>query len=61
MSLKRTEQTRAEGEGYYHTSYGSDASDVLNYVSGDMVGVQEDKPYDAYGKIFKITVIVEEV
>jgi len=61
MGLKREELKRAEGVGYYVTSYGSDASDVLGYVSSDMTRLEEEEPYDPYGPVFKVTVIVEEV
>lgn len=59
MSLKREDQRRAEGYGYY-SSYGVDASDVLGYIEGDINGVHES--YDNYGgTVFKVTIIVEEV
>lgn len=58
MAFKREEEHRAEGVGYYGTSY-SDAQDVFNYLTSDM-SVEEERP-TYYDKIFKVTVIVEEV
>lgn len=62
MPLNREEQRRAEGYGYY-TTYGSDASDVLNYVSNDLDYLQADRPnyYGSDGRAFKVTIIVEEL
>lgn len=62
MALNREGQKRAEGYGYY-TTYGSDASDVLDYVSSDLDYLQSDKPnyYGSDGLVFKVTIIVEEL
>lgn len=60
MALSYEGVKRAEGVGYY-TTYSSDADDVLRHISGSLDGVEEEKPYYGYdGKIFKVTVIVEE-
>ena len=62
MALKRDTIRRVEGHGWYST-YGSDASDVLDYISGDLKTVEEDEPsqYCRDGmKVFKVTIIVEE-
>lgn len=59
MALNREESRRAEGYGYY-SSYGVDAKDVLGYLEGDLVGV-ENTMDDYSGKSFKVTIIVEEV
>lgn len=60
MALNREEAKRAEGYGYYIT-YSSDASDVLDYISGSLDGIDTDKPYYGYdGRCFKVTVTVEE-
>lgn len=60
MGLKREEARRAEGTGYY-SAYESDASDVLGYLSSDLTGVERDEPSYYDGRLFKVTVIVEEV
>jgi hypothetical protein len=60
MGLKREDAKRAKGSGYY-SSYGSDASDVLGYVSADLHHVVEDRPNYYDGTLFKVTIIVEEV
>lgn len=61
MPLHSEASKRAEGVGYY-TSYSSTADDVLGYLSGNLDGVEVDKPtyYGYDGKVFKVTVIVEE-
>lgn len=60
MGLKREEQRRAQGEGYY-TSFASDASEILDYIAGDVRHVEEEKPSYYDGRLFKVTVTVEEV
>lgn len=60
MAFNRPTSKRASGYGYY-TTYSSDADDVLDFVTGQLTGIDEDKPYYGYdGKTFKVTVIVEE-
>lgn len=61
MPLKKDGVTKAEGVGFYSTSYGSDADDVLGYLSGDLTGVEEDEPYYISGQLFRVTVTVEQV
>ena len=61
MALKREEQKRAKGEGWY-SSYGSDASDVLDYISNDLERLSDEPSPSRYeGTQFKVTIIVEEI
>ena len=60
MTLKREEARKAEGVGYY-TTYGSDATDVLGYLEADLVGLGDERPSYYDGRLFKVTVTVEEV
>ena len=59
MVLKREEYKRAEGVGWYAT-YSLGADDVLDHLSTHM-NVEEDEPSYHSGRLFKVTVIVEEV
>lgn len=60
MALNRETAKRAEGHGWYYTSYGTDASDVLDYLNGDLDSLLADRYHDHDGVTFKVTVIVEE-
>jgi len=60
MPLQTEANKRAEGVGYY-TTYGSDAADILGYLSSDLRHVEEDRPTYYSGQLFKVTVIVEEI
>lgn len=61
MGLKRETSKRAEGVGYYQTSYASDAADVLDVLSTSLSELMDEEPFSGYGVTFKVTVIVEEV
>lgn len=62
MGFKREEVSRASAEGYYLT-YSSDATDVLDYISGNINGVEEERPsyYGRDGRVFRVTIVVEEI
>lgn len=60
MPLNRDGAKRAEGYGYY-SSYGSDAADVLSYISSDLPQVSQFEPGPYEGAAFKVTIIIEEL
>ncbi len=61
MPLNRETSKRAEGVGWYLSSY-SDASDVLDTLSGDLDRLSIEPISSYYGdKKFKVTIIVEEI
>ena len=63
MGLQSEAIKRSEGTGWYRSSV-FDASDILNMVGEGSISIEETEPYhDSYSgtKLYKITVIVEEV
>lgn len=60
MALIKEDSKRAEGYGYY-SSYGADASDVLDYVASDLSDRLRESRSDYGGTEFKVTIIVEQL
>ena len=60
MGFSREDSRRAEAVGYY-VSYDSDASDVLGYITGDIMGVEPEERSHYEFPTFKVTVTVEKL
>ena len=63
MGLQSEAVRRVEGTGWYQSTV-FDASDILEMVGEGNISIEESEPYhDSYSgtKLYKITVVVEEV